>query len=72
MPDMFIHTLCEKPADFDGTQVCYGSTKYKGCGVHLYDMKTIKHHQELTRRFRVANGFPFDRSEYSHMKIKRL
>ncbi len=52
----YMHTLNERPAEFDGRRIVY-MTFYGDPGVLARDLKQIRREQDLSRKFREARGW---------------
>ena len=62
---IYIHTIKNRPAYFDGRQIVY-IRRYGKKPAAANSLKQIRREQELSRKFRISQGFSDDPNKYSY------
>jgi hypothetical protein len=69
---MYVHTIDDMPARFDGEQICYVSTHPNG-RFHarpVPDLATIRREQRASIQYRKRNGFSDSAGEYGYVRVE--
>jgi len=68
MKSYYMHTLNEKPAAFDGTQIVFMNFYGKPNKVYR-SLKEIRRHEKQATAYRAAQGFWFNIGEYGYFRV---
>ena len=68
---LYLHTIDNKPAAFEGTQICFLNF-YGEAFALASSLKQIRKEQRATKKYRRQMGFAYDENRYGYFRVLAL